>query len=148
MDAHTLALNAIDRVTESIYESICFRKGGEPDLAQLQRLFIPEGTLINNNDDSPVIMSVDQFIEALRLQITNGSLEALHETELAGHTKVFGKIAQRLSIYEARMDPDQPDILSRSVNSIQFIQTSGVWRVASLIWHDETDEHTIPGDYA
>lgn len=137
-------LHAIDRVTESLYASICFEKGGVPDLEQLRRLFIPEGILINNSDDSPAIMSVDQFIEAIHLQISNGSLEALHEKEIAGRTEIFSRIAHRLSSYQARMGPDPSHILARGVNSIQFIKASGVWRISALVWNDETDLQRIP----
>ena len=136
-------LTAIDRVTESLYASICFGKGGSPDLEQLRRLFIPESLLINNNDDNPVIMSVDQFIEAMDLQVSNGSLVALHETELSGRTELFGKIAHRLSCYEARLDPDTQDV-SRGVNSIQFVKTNGVWRLSALVWADESADNPIP----
>ena len=144
MVEQTSELTAIDRVTESLYASMCFEKGGSPDLEQLRRLFIPESILINNNDDNPVIMSVDQFIEAMDLQVSNGSLVALHEAELSDRTELFGKIAHRLSCYEARLDPDTPDVFSRGVNSIQFVKTNGVWRVSGLVWNDERDDHPIP----
>ena len=54
MDEYETDREEIDRVTRALYSSICLEEGGKPALDRLRNLCIPEGRLINNNDDTPV----------------------------------------------------------------------------------------------
>jgi len=100
----------IDELTETLYSCISFRKGERPDLERLRGLFIEEGMLINNNDD-PLIFTIDQFVDAIDYQLLAGSLKSFSEREIAERTEIFGKIAHRFSTYEARFDPDDAEPL-------------------------------------
>lgn len=70
----------IDELSETLYSCISFRKGDRPDLERLKSLFIEDGMLINNNDD-PLIMTIDQFVAAIDQQLSTKSLESFSETE-------------------------------------------------------------------
>ncbi len=140
-------LKQIDRVTEALYASISFEEDGAPALGALKRLFITEGKLINNNDDVPVIMTVDQFIKAFQMQLSSGAVSSFHETEVASRTEIFGKIAHRFSTYEAKFDLDAPDPFCIGINSLQFIKVDQSWLVASLVWNDQSEELRIPSKY-
>jgi hypothetical protein len=54
MDEYETDMKEIDRVTRASYSSICFEEGDKPALDRLRSLFMREGRLINNNDDTPV----------------------------------------------------------------------------------------------
>ena len=84
----------INELTNSLYSCISFRKEKRPDLERLKSLFIKEGMLINNNDD-PLIFTVDQFVDAIDYQISAGSLKSFSEREISDKTEIFGKIAHR-----------------------------------------------------
>ena len=72
MDDYEADLKQIDLVTDALYSSICFEVGEKPELDRLRTLFITEGKLINNNEN-PIVMSVDQFIEVFNEQLSSGA---------------------------------------------------------------------------
>jgi hypothetical protein len=126
-----------------LYQSICFSKGERPKLEKLKELFIQGGMLINNNADPPLVFTVDQFISAVEGQISKGASTEFQEKEVDQTTEVFGRIAQRFSKYESRLNISDPTPFSVGVNSIQLIKTGGKWLVTSLAWNDETPELRI-----
>jgi hypothetical protein len=140
-------LMEIDELTELLYSCISFRQGERPDLERLKGLFIKVGILINNNDDDPLIFTIDNFVKAIDYQISAGSLKSFSEREVAGKTEVFGKVAHRFSTYEARFDPDDAEPLSLGINSIQLIKVENSWLVSSIAWNDETEDRKIPEKY-
>jgi hypothetical protein len=140
-------MTAIDETTQALYESISFREGDQPRVDRLRDLFIPEGKLINNNGDDPVVMSVDDFIQAYQDQITQGQVRSFLERELCHRTEVFGKVAHRFSTYETRFDLDADEPFSVGINTIQLVQVGGAWRVSSIAWNDQTGDRKIPDRY-
>jgi len=136
----------IDELTGALYSCISFRQGEKPDLARLKSLFIKEGILINNNDD-PLIFTIDQFADAIAYQISAGSLNSFSEEEVAERTEIFGKIAHRFSTYEARFDPDDAEPLTIGINSIQLAKVGDSWFVSCLVWNDEREGRRIPEKY-
>jgi hypothetical protein len=147
MDEYEVEIKEIDRTTSALYLSICFEEERKPDLDKLRALFIPLGILINNAADAPVIMTVDEFIDAFNQQLSSGSLKSFHEAEISSRTEVFGKIAHRFSTYEAKFDPKAPEPFCVGINSIQFIKLNETWLVSSMVWNDQTEELRIPQKY-
>jgi len=139
-------LRMIDELTEALYSCISFREGERPDLERLRGLFIEEGMLINNNND-PLIFTIDQFLAAIEEQLSAGSLRSFSEREVAERTELFGKVAHRFSTYEARFDPNDPEPLSIGINSIQLVKVGGSWLVSSLVWNDEAEDRKMPEKY-
>lgn len=147
MDRYETEMMEIDRVTSALYSSICFEEGGKPALDKLRNLFIPEGKLTNNNDDPPVVMSVDQFINTFNQQLSSGTLKSFYEGEISSRTELFGRIAHRFSTYEAKFNLGTSEQLAIGINSIQLIKTKGSWLVTSIVWNDETENRKIPKRY-
>ena len=141
------SLQEIQATINQLYDSICFRAGEKPDLGRLKRLFIPDGKLINNNPDEPMVMTVDQFIEIFEAQISRGAVLEFHEHEIAHRTLVFGKIAQRFSTFETKVDYSDSQPFTMGINSIQLIKTGTDWFITSLTWNDQNDSLRIPEQY-
>ena len=137
----------IEAATKALYASICFEAGGQPSVERLRDLFMPDGRLMNNNGAAPVVMSVDDFIAAYEQQRAAGHVTAFYEGELSARTELFGKIAHRFSTYEAKFDLAASEPFSVGINSIQFIKVDDRWRVASMVWNDETETLKIPQEY-
>ena len=146
MDDYEAELKQIDLVTDALYSSICFEVGGKPELDKLRTLFITEGKLINNNE-SPIILSVDQFIEVFNEQLSSGAVKSFYEAEISSRTELFGTIAHRFSTYEAKFDLNATEPFSIGINSIQFIKKLGIWLVSSMVWNDQTQNRRIPEKY-
>ncbi len=136
----------IEELTKALYSCISFRKGERPDFVRLRSLFIEKGILINNNDD-PLIFTIDLFVDAIDYQISAGSLKSFSEEEVAERTEIFGNIAHRFSTYEARFDPDDEEPLAVGINSIQLVKVGESWLVSSIVWNDEREGRRIPEKY-
>ena len=134
---------AIDYVTEDFYESLSFMDGELPDLDTVRDLFYADGLLINNSFGKPVRFTVESFIESLRVQMEQGKLLQFMQRELYSKTEIFGRIAQRVSVYEYSFSYYETDNLPRGINYIQFVQEDDNWRISSMAWNDESENNRI-----
>ncbi len=135
---------AIDYVTEDFYESLSFMDGELPDLDTVRELFYADGLLINNSFGKPVRFTVKSFIESLQVQMEEGKLLQFMQRELYSKTEIFGRVAQRVSVYEYSFSYYETDNLPRGINYIQFIQEDDNWRISSMAWNDESANNRIP----
>ncbi|WP_423149251.1 hypothetical protein [Rubrolithibacter danxiaensis] len=140
-------IQEIDHLTEKFYECICFNPEHYPKFDQLQELFYGAGKLINTNFDKPIDFTVQSYIQAMMHQIEEGNAIFYSQQELADITEIFGKMAQRISVYEYSSIVDAPLPWKRGVNYIQYIFTNGKWLITSMIWGDEKETVQIPQTY-
>jgi hypothetical protein len=135
---------AIDYVTEDFYESLSFMDGEMPDLETVKELFYGDGLLINNSFGEPVKYTAETFTGTLEEQIEDGELTQFMQRELYSKTEIFGKIAQRASVYEYSLAYYEIENLPRGINYIQFIQVNDNWRITSMAWCDENENYKVP----
>ena len=135
---------AIDYITEDFYESLSFQDGEMPDLETVTALFYDEGLLINNTFGKPVKFTAETFTQSLEEQIEEGKLLQFMQRELYSKTEIFGKVAQRISVYEYSLADYATENLPRGINYIQFIQVDDNWHITSMVWNDENENYRIP----
>jgi hypothetical protein len=159
--------DAIDRVIESLYETISGPPGAR-DWKRLRGLFVPDARLVHVTRDPPrrrLWRRVGRLLVRSALRVARGRLpravdegppresqsvdqfiegakasfarEGLWERETARRVDVSGSIAHAMSSYEARRAPTEPPF-SRGVSSIQLVRTKDAWRILSLVWNDDT----------
>jgi hypothetical protein len=138
---------AIDYITEDFYESLSFQDGEMPDLETVRALFFDDGLLVNNSFGKPVKFTTESFIEALEERLDEGSLLQFMQRELYSKTEIFGKVAQRISVYEYSASETETEQLRRGVNYIQYIQVDDSWLISSMAWNDENENFPIPDEY-
>jgi hypothetical protein len=137
----------IDDLTRDYYKAISFRNEHAPDLSAVQILFYSEGILVNNSFRHPVGFSAASFVTALESEIAAGSMTQYLIHELHGRTEIYGKLAQRISVYEYNLGGETSGRLPRGVNYIQFVKQDGNWRILSMAWCDEDENNLIPAAY-
>jgi len=137
----------IDDLTRDFYKAISFRNEKAPDLSQVQILFFGDGILVNNSFQHPVGFTVQSFVSALESDIAEGNMTQFIQHELHSRTEVFGKLAQRISVYEYNLGEETSGRLPRGVNFIHFVQVDGNWRILSVAWCDENEDNLIPLEY-
>jgi hypothetical protein len=137
---------AIDYITEDFYESLSFMDGEMPDLETVRSLFFADGLLVNNSFAKPIMFTADSFVEALETQMDAGKLLQFMQRELYSKTEIFGKIAQRISVYEYSFVYHEIENLPKGVNYIQFVQEDDIWRVTSMAWCDESENYRVPAE--
>jgi len=138
---------AIDYITEDFYESLSFQDGEMPDLETVSGLFYDDGILVNNTFSKPVTFTAESFVRTLESQIAEGTLKQFMQRELHSRTEIFGKVAQRLSVYEYSLADHEIENLPRGVNYIQFVWVDDSWRITSMAWSDENENYQIPAEY-
>ena len=136
----------IDNLTRTFYECVCFHPEHFPKYDQLQSLFYGDGKLINSNFDKPMEFTVQSYIQALMHQIEEGNASFYSQQEISDITEVFGKTAQRLSVYEYSYSAESKP-WKRGVNHIQYILIDGHWKIVSMLWNDEKVDQPIPEEY-
>lgn len=136
-------MRTIEQTIKELYECISFKKGETPKLEKLKELFTGEGILINNGMDKPLSVNVASFIEAYKTNIAKGIFPTLQGRELSHKMDLFGKIAQRFSVYEFAYEGH----VSLGINSIQLIQIDGSWYITSMVWCDQNEKCKIPEEY-
>jgi hypothetical protein len=137
---------AIDYVTEDFYESLSFMDGEMPDLDRVRELFHDDGLLFNMSFGNPVTYSIESFIRSLEDQIEEEQLTQFMQRELYSKTEIFGRIAQRTSVYEYSLVYHEIDRLPKGINYIQFILVDDIWRITSMAWNDENANFRVPED--
>jgi hypothetical protein len=138
---------AIDYITEDFYESLSFQDAEQPDLENVRSLFYADGVLVNNSFGKPIIFSSETFAQAFESQIAEGTLEQFMQRELYSKTDVFGKVAQRISVYEYSFADHEIENLPRGINYIQYILVDDNWKITSMAWSDENENHQIPEEF-
>jgi hypothetical protein len=142
-----MTIHEIDKLTDLFYECICFSPEHYPKFDQLQELFFGDGKLINSNFDQPLEFTVQSYIQAIMHQIDEGNASFYSQQEISDVTEVFGKTAQRISVYEYSFTAEATQPWKRGVNYIQYIYINGAWKIVSMLWNDEKEELMIPETY-
>ena len=140
-------LKLIDNLTAELYKSICFEVDNHPPVEKLKDLFIPTANMIRNDEASPEIMTVDDFIKSYTDRISDGTIKSFYEGELNHITEIFGTIAHRFSTYETKFDLTNPKPFSLGINSIQYIKIGNNWKISSIVWNNQNDTNKIPDKY-
>jgi len=135
---------AIDYVTEDFYESLSFMDGEMPDLETVRSLFYEDGLLINNSFGKPITYTAESFVQDIEEQIDTEELTQFMQRELYSKTEIFGKVAQRISVYEYSLSYYETENLPKGINYIQFIQFDDAWLITSMVWNDENENYRVP----
>lgn len=137
----------IDYLTKNFYQAISFDRSTPPDFTQLKILFYGTGMLINNTFGKPITFTAETFIKTLESQAADRSVEQYMQREIHSNTEIFGKVAHRISVYEYNYSDHETAKLPRGINFIQFVQIEGHWRIFSMAWAEENENHLIPERY-
>lgn len=137
----------IDDLARDFYKAISFRNETPPEKDPVDILFFGDGVIVNNSFLHPLGFTVESFVTSLESEIAEGNMSQFLIHELKGKTTVFGKLAQRISVYEYNLGEETSGRLPRGVNFMQFIRVDGNWRITSVAWCDENEDNIIPQEY-
>ena len=137
----------IDSLVTDFYQSVSFKAGEDNDFTYTASLFTANAILVNNSYGKPIIFNPTSFVKALVEQVTRGNLKQFVQRELFSKTEVFGKIAQRASVYEYSFEDPSAGSLPKGVNYVQCILDDEKWLISSMAWSDESDENPLPHEY-
>lgn len=136
-----------DQTIRDLYTSIKLSEEDSPDWDLLRSLFMDGAHLIHVTETEVYKMSLEDFISNYQEQINNGSLTAFKEYEIHRTEESFGNIVHVFSTYEAAFTTPDSNSKTRGINSIQLMKTENKWKIVSIIWFDENENHPIPPEY-
>lgn len=140
-------LKEIELLTHDFYKAISFTNDAYPEVDDVNIMFYGQGVMINNSYADPLNYSVQTFVQELSSQVANSEVEQFVQREVYGVTELFGKIAHRTSVYEYTYADYETNGIPRGLNYIQFVKVDRNWRILSMIWSDENENHVIPCDF-
>lgn len=127
----------IDNLTTVFFDIFTNANGRVPNLGKIRDLFISEALIICNNNGSPEIYNLEEFITPRAKLLTNGTLMDFLEREISHETKIFRNVAHRLSLYEKSGLLNGIAFKAKGVKTIQFVKVNTRWKMSSVAWTDE-----------
>lgn len=121
---------------------------GPRDWERFKSLFIEGATLtslvpIAGEPPRIVRMSPDDYIARSGPVLEE---RGFFEREIGSTIDRFADMAHVWSTYETRFTPGgDPD--ARGINSIQLVKTGAGWKIASVLWSNESAANPIPSEY-
>ncbi|MCH7973232.1 MAG: DUF4440 domain-containing protein [Bacteroidetes bacterium] len=90
----------MDTLTARFFDLFSNKDGRVPNVKDIKSIFIPEGILVSNTEETPAIYDLESFIKPREEILTNGTLTNFCEREISHSTEIFENIAQRFCLYE------------------------------------------------
>ncbi len=137
---------AIQKRIELLYKSMSFSEGVAPNWTNFHDCFTSSAQFINANLDAPMFLDVRTFAQVLESQINANDIPQLFTQEVSHRTQIFGKVAQRFSVFTNKIELDKQPT-TRGVNSIQLICAKGNWLIQSISWYNERTDDIIPDTF-
>lgn len=137
----------LDWTVSNLYGALSFENKKGIDASTIKSLCFQDGLLVNNSFKDPIIFAAETFIQSLESLVAEGSMDQFLQREVWSKTDVFGKVAQRLSVYEYSFADHPVEHMPKGINFIQFIQVEGLWKITSMVWADENENHIIPAEH-
>ncbi|MFD9337435.1 GNAT family N-acetyltransferase [Streptomyces sp. NPDC060028] len=126
----------LDQLMEVFLGAFTNTNGSRPNLDAVREVFIPQGMIISNTGDEPVIYDLDAFIEPRQKILTDGTLTEFSEWEVAERTEILESVAHRLSEYRKSGFLNGEWFEGSGRKTTQFVRTPAGWKMSSMTWVD------------
>ena len=132
------ALSDPVRLVEAAYALISGPAGAPRDWARWRGLYLPDARMLRTVVDPrgrPRAMrfGLDEYIADVAPRF---AASGFHEVQVGWHAERFGAVMSARSVYEARRDPADRELLKRGVNFIHLYDDGTRWWIASVVWDD------------
>lgn len=136
---HTKDTQSPEAIIHALYKCISGPAGTVADWERERYLLHPTARLMRtalDDQGDPVItvMSAQEYQENTHQFFIDNDF---FEVEIDRREWHFGNVAHVLSMYEARVKPDDAEPERRGVNSIQLYNDGQRWWVMSVLWDNE-----------
>jgi hypothetical protein len=132
-------LAGIDAAIRGVYEVISGPPGKRRDFDRMRSLFAPNATLKAIGPKGLRGGSLEDYISRNAEVLEK---EGFTERELGRRVEVWGGLATAWSAYDGRTA--NGSFHERGINSFQLVKIDGKWKVASILWQEETPANPLP----
>lgn len=134
--AEAAAKAELDALMGSFMDAFTNTGGRPPRLHAVREVFIPQGMIIMNLPEGPVVYDLDTFLAPRQAMLTDGTLTEFSEWETAERTEIFGSVAHRYSAYGKSGRRDGSWFEGGGRKTTQFVRTPAGWRMSAMAWTD------------
>ena len=134
---------AIEQTIRDVYAVISGPPGQKRDFAKMRTMFAPNALLRVITPTGLRGGTVEEYIARSGPMLEK---EGFSETELANRIQIYGNLATSWSSYDGRTATGT--FKTRGINSFQLVKIDGTWKVASILWQQETPQLPLPADMA
>ncbi|MFE3068406.1 GNAT family N-acetyltransferase [Streptomyces sp. NPDC059247] len=127
----------LDRLMDAFFGAFTNTDGRRPDVGGVRELFLPQGVIVSNTGEEPVVYGLDAFVEPRERILTDGTLTEFSEWEVSERTEVSGPIAHRFSEYRKSGFREGEWFEGSGNKTTQFVRTPVGWRMVSMTWYDD-----------
>jgi hypothetical protein len=136
-----------DAVT-ALYASISGPAGQERDWEAFQNQFTEEARMMVSipTPEGPsrlLVLTPEDYVKRSGAMIVQNGFT---EREIGRRAQRFGNVVQVFSAYEGRMKRDGKEEVMRGVNCIHLLRGTGGWKIANLLWEQESSDNPLPAD--
>ncbi len=151
LGAQPLAAQAeaeVNALIDSLYASISFDPGEDPDWDRARSFFLPEAVLVfaPRGPGSVRVMDVDGWVQDFAdfYEERDIATTGFGETIAGREVTVWGNIAHAFVVFEPRIgtDPESPTV--PGLDSIELVRHDGRWWVAAITSQHASAELPIP----
>ena len=134
-------LAGIDAAIRGVYDVISGPPGQKRDFDKMRAMFAPGATMKVIGPKGLRGGTVEDYISR-NAEILEK--DGFTERELGRRVEVWGDLATAWSAYDGRTS--NGSFHERGINSFQLVKIDGQWRVASVLWQEETPEKPLPAE--
>jgi hypothetical protein len=138
---HASDRQAIEQAVDDLYAVISGPVGQERDWEAFRAMYLPNAVMgaVGAGEDGTgraVTFTPDGYIERSgEFLVRRGFAETATRTEI----EIWGEIAYVKSAYEGYV-ADQEEPLLIGINYITFMKHEGEWKIASILWRQQTED--------
>ena len=134
-------LAGIDAAIRGVYDVISGPPGQKRDFDKMRAMFAPGATMKVIGPKGLRGGTVEDYISR-NAEILEK--DGFTERELGRRVEVWGDLATAWSAYDGRTA--NGSFHERGINSFQLVKIDGQWRVASVLWQEQTPEKPLPAE--
>ena len=134
---------AIEQTIRDVYAVISGPAGQKRDFDKMRSMFAPNALLRPITANGLRGGTVEDYITK------SGPLlekDGFTETGLVNRIEIYGNLAQVWSSYDGRTATGS--FKTRGINSFQLVKIDGTWKVASILWQQESPQFPLPANMA
>lgn len=125
----------IKEILDHFYSIISGKKGVKRDWDKFRELFSPEARLsIYFQDSKLTTLHVEEYITRLDNLLSKNDF---YETGEILNYHIVGNIAQVNSVYRAKKNKEDSEIILEGTNYVQFVRLENEWKIKNMLWENK-----------
>jgi len=139
-----------EEAVAALYDSISGPVGQERDWDAFRAQFAEGARMMVSAPEASgasrlIVMTPEDYVKRSGALLVQSGFT---EREIGRRAERYGNVVQVFSAYEGRMATAAEGEVLRGVNCIQLVRVAGGWKIANILWEQESPKNPLPADLA